>query len=185
MTYYERNLPHWQPQDSEIFLTWRLHGSLPAEVVFQLQNAKEPTGEQFARAEKHLDDGKFGPCWLRETEIAKLVKDSIVRGADELQHYRLLAWAIMPNHIHLLIRPRVPMSKITGGIKGATACYANKIIGQTGRHFWQKESFDHWVRSAAESEKIRTYIETNPVKAGLVNSPQDWKWSSAYRPERL
>ena len=181
MTYYERNLPHWQPPASEIFLTWRLFGSLPREVVLCLRNASEPTGEQFARAEKHLDGATFGPSWLRKAEVAALVKGSILRGADELRQYQLLAWTIMPNHVHLLIRPRAPLAKITGSMKGATAYYANKILGQTGQHFWQKESFDHWVRSAAESEKIRRYIERNPVKAGLVSSPQEWKWSSAYK----
>jgi len=51
--------------------------------------------------------------------------------------------------------------------------------GRTGEPFWQKESYDHWVRNPSELEKIRTYIENNPVKAGLVRNPQDYLWSSA------
>jgi len=45
--------------------------------------------------------------------------------------------------------------------------------------FWQKESFDHWVRDVDELERIIRYIEENPVKAGLVASPEDWPHSSA------
>jgi hypothetical protein len=55
-------------------------------------------------------------------------------------------------------------------------------IGFTGSYFWQDESFDHWVRNPAEWEKIRTYIERNPVSAGLVARPEDWPWSSASNP---
>ena len=59
-------------------------------------------------------------------------------------------------------------------LKGATAREANRLLGLTGEPFWQKESYDHWVRNASELERIRAYIETNPVKAGLVQNPQDY-----------
>ena len=85
----------------------------------------------------------------------------------------------MPNHIHLLIQPIVPLAQITNGIKGVTAKSANAILGRTGEAFWQDESFDHWIRSAESFERIRTYIESNPVKARLVERSEDWKWSSA------
>ncbi len=64
-------------------------------------------------------------------------------------------------------------------LKGATAREANRLLGRTGEPFWQKESYDHWVRSQREFEKIRAYIESNPVKAGLVQEPEDYPWSSA------
>jgi hypothetical protein len=53
------------------------------------------------------------------------------------------------------------------------------VLGRSGEPFWQKESYDHWVRDRAEFERIRDYIEANPVKAGLVATPQDFPWSSA------
>jgi len=129
MTYYERNLPHWQPDATEIFLTWRLQGSLPSELVRHLRNSKGLSGQQFARAESCLDRASSGPRWLDQPEVASLVKDSIHRGAAELGQYDLVSWVIMPNHVHLLIRPRLPLAKITGGMKGATAYYANKLLG--------------------------------------------------------
>ncbi len=63
-------------------------------------------------------------------------------------------------------------------IKGTTARLANRVLNRTGEAFWQKESYDHWVRNAAEFEKIRNYIENNPVKAGIVTSASEYRWSS-------
>jgi alkanesulfonate monooxygenase SsuD/methylene tetrahydromethanopterin reductase-like flavin-dependent oxidoreductase (luciferase family) len=56
------------------------------------------------------------------------------------------------------------------------------VDAATGERFWQDESFDHWVRDPAEWQKIRAYIERNPVSAGLVAKPEEWPWSSASRP---
>jgi putative transposase len=64
-------------------------------------------------------------------------------------------------------------------LKGSTARKANRALGRTGGPFWQKESYDHWVRSQEEFERIRAYIENNPVNAGFVRTPQEFLWSSA------
>ncbi len=95
---------------------------------------------------------------------------------------QLSAYVLMTNHVHILWMPMVPLEKITHQIKGTTARRANLILSRQGNRFWQDESFDHWVRIAAEGEKIRRYIENNPVVAGLVARPEDWPWSSASRP---
>jgi len=125
-----------------------------------------------------LDKGSTGPLWLRDPKIASLVEDTIFRG-DELKQYQLDAYVVMPNHVHALLWPWIPMDRVTGGIKGVSARNANATLGRTGQHFWEDESFDHWVRSGRELERIRTYIERNPVTAGLVERPEDWPWSSA------
>lgn len=175
MTFYRRNLPHWQPNDKSIFLTWRLFGSLPAL-------APNPTnltgGEQFREMDLHLDSASSGPSWLADARVARAVESAILRGV-ELCHYALWAYVIMPNHVHILLRPRVLLSRITRGIKGVSARRANIVLGRVGKPFWQDESFDHWVRSGSEAERIRGYIERNPVLAGLVASPDLWRWSSA------
>jgi hypothetical protein len=85
----------------------------------------------------------------------------------------------MPNHVHLLIRPSIAPERLMKSLKGASAREANRVLGRTGEPFWQKESYDHWVRNPSELEKIRMYVEANPVKAGLVRNPQDYPWSSA------
>jgi REP element-mobilizing transposase RayT len=93
--------------------------------------------------------------------------------------FRLAAFAIMANHVHVLLTPFSALSEITRRVKGTSARQANLILGRTGAPFWQDESFDHWVRNHGEWQKIRAYIENNPVRAGLVERPEDWPWSSA------
>lgn len=116
--------------------------------------------------------------YLRQPEIAQVVVDAIHKGVD-LGHYRLGAWVVMANHVHLLIEPAIAPERLMKSLKGVTAREANRLLGRTGEPFWQKESYDHWVRNTNEFLKIKTYIENNPVKAGLVREPKDYAWSSA------
>jgi putative transposase len=85
----------------------------------------------------------------------------------------------MPDHVHLIFEPVLGLSEIMRWLKGRTARNGNRILGQTGSPFWQGESFDHWIRNEAEFRDLCDYVETNPVKAGLVACPEDWAWSSA------
>ncbi len=87
----------------------------------------------------------------------------------------------MANHVHLLVFPRTVPSRFLQTLKGYTARQANLILNRTGRPFWQSESYDHWVRNDGEGARIKGYIENNPVKAGLVTSMEDYRWSSAWR----
>jgi type I restriction enzyme R subunit/putative DNA methylase len=101
--------------------------------------------------------------------------------ARELHLFELHAFAVMPNHVHVLLSSCVPLARLTKGIKRLAASKANELLGRTGQRFWQEESFDHWIRNAAEFERVKHYIEWNPVKAGLCKRPEDWPWSSASR----
>lgn len=105
---------------------------------------------------------------------------AILHGA-ELGRFVLHAYVVMPNHVHILLDPQSPLSRITGGIKGFSSRKANEILRRTGKPFWQDESFDHWIRSRSQFEKVHDYIENNPVKAGLAKGSKDWRWSSAHR----
>ena len=180
MAYYQRNLPHWHPEGRTIFLTWRLYGSLPAGFARHLRTLKEEPEKQFLAADRRLDGAATGPRWLSDPEIAACAECALVRGA-ELGHYTLHAYVVMPNHVHVLLDPKVPLRRITGGIKGVSAREANAILGRTGRPFWQDESFDRWIRDGAKFERARAYIEGNPVKAGLAARPEGWRWSSAHK----
>jgi len=115
---------------------------------------------------------------LRQAVIAQIVVSSIHKGV-ELAHFDLSAYVVMPNHVHLLVLPRIAPDRMMKSLKGSTAREANRALGRTGEPFWQKESYDHWVRSQQEFESIRAYIENNPVKAGLVRTPEEFPWSSA------
>jgi putative transposase len=180
MTYYARDLPHWQPPGKDIFVSWRLYGSLPVTFIRSLQSSADNSARQRFRAtEAQLDKALNGPLWLKEPSVARCVTDAIQRAATGLHFFRLHAYVVMPNHVHILIEPNVPLPRITHRVKGTSTRAANQILGRDGQRFWQDESFDHWVRNAAEFTRIKNYIEQNPVKAGLAKTASDWPWSSA------
>jgi putative transposase len=81
--------------------------------------------------------------------------------------------------VHLLVNPLVPLPKLTRSLKGITSKRANEMLALTGCRFWQEESYDHLVRNEREFERIRFYIEHNPVRACLVKEADRYPWSSA------
>ena len=89
---------------------------------------------------------------------------------------------VMPNHVHLLITPRVEVPALLRRLKGISARESNKLLGQTGRPFWQDESYDRLVRNAIEFQRIEGYILQNPVRAGLARSAEEYPWSSVSMP---
>lgn len=91
----------------------------------------------------------------------------------------------MPNHVHVLLDPFISLERITNGLKGVAAREANQILGRVGKHFWQDETFDHWIRNGIQYDRVRVYIERNPVAAGLVKNSEDWPWSSASKTATL
>jgi len=94
--------------------------------------------------------------------------------------YRLLAWVVMPNHIHALIEVRqTPLAKILKGWKSYSAKEANQMLGSEGA-FWQEDYFDRYIRDEDHFRRVVRYIENNPVKAGLVRMAAEWPWSSAH-----
>jgi REP element-mobilizing transposase RayT len=174
-TSYSRRLPHLQDGERPIFLTWRLHGSLPHNRVF---DSEATAGRAFAAMDSLLDRARSGPLHLQRPEIAAVI-DALRYGQDRLRYYELHAYVVMANHIHVLLTPWVKLAKITHSLKRFTAREANRILGLTGQPFWQDESYDHLVRHPDEFDRIVRYIENNPVKAGLVSEPAAFAWSSA------
>jgi REP element-mobilizing transposase RayT len=87
----------------------------------------------------------------------------------------------MPNHVHVVFwpMPNETVSAIAQSWKRFTAREANKLLGKTGTTFWQRESYDHWIRNDEEHARCCSYVLNNPVKARLCASVTDWKWSSA------
>jgi putative transposase len=172
-----RRLPHLYPEDRWLFITWSLRGALRTS-QFPPPN-KGLSGETFALMDRVLDGARTGPTFLLQDAIASLVANSLRRG-EELGHYELGSFVIMANHVHALLLPKVDVSKLMNSLKGYTAREANRLLGRTGIPFWQKESYDHWVRDDAEWNRIARYIENNPVRAGLVTVPEAYRWSSAF-----
>lgn len=209
--FYRRNLPHWHPPGAPIFVTWRLQNSLPASAINRLRQTHQllqreaarqniPIEELnlrinkklFAMLDEFLDRAEHGPTWLRQPKIANMIQNALLDIYAYL--YRLWAYVVMPNHVHVLLKGKlkksqpdnetVSLREITKRLKGYTAREANKLLGRTGQSFWQTESFDHWPRDENEFFRIVAYIENNPVKAGLVLVAEDWPWSSAAERKR-
>lgn len=177
MTFYQRRLPHWHPEGTPLFVTWRLAGSLPPHRFFA---AGEVTcGRAFAAMDRLLDQARWGPRHLNRPDIAALVVATLRFGETPLGHYTLHAFAVMPNHVHVLLTPLVPLPKLLRSLKAASARRANQILGTTGQAFWQEEAYDHFVRDDRQFARIRAYIECNPVRAGLAAAPEEYPWSSA------
>jgi REP element-mobilizing transposase RayT len=126
-----------------------------------------------------LDEERTGPTYLRIPAVANVVIASIRKG--NLGEYLLHTWMVMPNHVHLLLTPKVAPSDALRRLKGASAREANKLLGLTRQAFWQDESYDHVVRTQQEFERIENYILQNPVRAGLATVEEEYPWSSGFR----
>jgi REP element-mobilizing transposase RayT len=160
-----------------LFVTWRLADSLPENRPFRPEDLTD--GRAFAVLDRLLDVARTGPFYLRHPEIAEMVTNHLVQRSQVEKLYDLHAFAVMPNHVHLLLTPNVPFPRIAKLAKGATARWANQILGTTGKAFWQDESFDHRVRDRDEFSRILRYIEMNPVRAALAAAPESFPYSSA------
>jgi putative DNA methylase len=176
-------LPHWDLPGMTQSLNFRLMDALPSSVLEQwkteLAHIPESNAEieLYRCAEKYLDAGR-GECWLRQPAVAALVENA-------LQHfdgvrYVLLAWCVMPNHVHAMIETRegFPLADVLHSWKSFTAKQANVILRRAGE-LCQREYFDRYIRNAEHYQKAVAYIEENPVKAGLARVKTDWPWSSA------
>ena len=196
--FHERHLPHYHPEGATLFITFRLAGSLPIEVIRRMkeestseiakltriidgegqENAIRSLRKRFyGRYDLELDSSSFGPTWLALPDIAQIVCEAL--------HYRdthvftLEAYCVMPNHVHLLCTPLpcktgyISIASIMHSLKGHTARQANLKLGRQG-DFWQHESYDHVVRDSAELDRIVKYVLANPVRAGLTH-----KWTYA------
>ncbi len=177
MAFTRRHLPHWIPEETAVFVTWRLAGSLPphAETPAVAQPGRAP----YLQHDERLDAVRSGPAWLSDSRVACVVVEALLYGETVRRFYRLHAWVIMPNHVHAIFQLRTAIPAVMRWLKGRTGRVANRILGRTGTPFWQDESFDHWIRSAEELQLLIEYVEDNPVKSGLVQAKDQWRWSSA------
>ena len=160
-----------------MFVTWTLHHSLPAWRFPQAP--KSTSADAFAWVDAYLDSRRTGPTFLAQEAVAELVIDSLHCGA-KLGRYQLGPFAIMPNHVHALFLPVISPSQFLKSLKSATAREANKLLNRTGQPFWQRESYDRWIRSGDEWKRIANHIEENPIRAGLVQTIEEYPWSTAH-----
>ena len=166
-------LPHFDVPGLVQMLTFRLADALPRTVVqaLALDPRYRSDSARRERIQEHLDAG-HGACYLRDPEIAELVQGALLHFDDE--RYHLLAWSVMPNHVHVLVEmlPGFPLDRVAHSWKSFTANQANRRLGRSGS-FWQVEYFDRYIRDATHLRNAIAYIHGNvsrfssaPVSAG-------------------
>ena len=180
--------PHFDQPGLIQSITFRLHDSVPAALVQQWREELDilsntpADDERQARLREMLDkyeDAGHGACHLRQPEIAALVENALRHFDGE--RYRLLEYCIMPNHVHVLVEtvPGHTLSDVVQSWKSFTAKKANQILGQTGK-FWMADYFDRYIRNEDHLTTVRRYIRENPVKAGLCERAEEWRFGSAW-----
>ena len=177
-------LPHFDGRAIPQFITLHLADTIPRRVIerwqkelSQLEEQKEQIVLQ-RRIERYLDQG-YGSCFLKDHRIATIVQDSLLK--FDCVRYNLFSWVVMPNHSHFLLTrfEDWELEQLMHSHKSYTAHEANKILERRGQ-FWMDEYFDRYIRDGAHFRNAISYIENNPVKAGLCAKPSDWPFSSAW-----
>jgi putative transposase len=170
-------LPHFDSPETVQFVTFRLADSLPRERIEALRSMPDA----MLQADQELDAGLV-ECWLRTAEIAALTQETLLHFDGE--RYRLLAWCIMPNHVHVVVETLEghTLSAVVKSWKSFISRQANARLDRTGA-FWEPDYFDRYMRNEDHLMRAIEYVENNPVKAALVDKAVDWPWSSA-SPER-
>ncbi|MBX7131272.1 MAG: DEAD/DEAH box helicase [Fimbriimonadaceae bacterium] len=174
-------LPHWEQDARTYSITFRLAGTLPQKVLKQIEQQRDlqlqldvPKHQVRERMEASIDEylnRGIGECFLRKPEIAQAVQDALHHFNGE--RYALLAWAIMPNHVHVVaqLAPGEKLAEVVHSWKSYTSKLANKLLGRSGE-FWAREYYDHLIRDEEELDKAVEYTLSNPAAAGLSN----WPW---------
>ena len=178
-------LPHLDQPGLIQAITFRLHDALPQSKLKEWQRELELSHDLpeererlfKRRIETYLDAG-HGACWLRDLRVGKVVEDAMLFFDDA--RYHLLAWCVMPNHVHVLVETKTgwEIGNLVHSWKSYSAQKGNKLLGRKGP-FWQREYHDRFVRDQPHLQNILRYIEENPVKAGLVSKAKDWPLGSA------
>lgn len=164
--YYKRKLPHISIENHYIFITFRTYDSVD-EYVKKLNSSQLNNKQKQYKIDKYLDLSNHGAYFYGD--ITQCMKNILLKNNNTL--YRLEAFCIMPNHIHLMILPLDSLSNIVKYIKGTSANQINKLLNRNGT-FWQREYYDKIVRDEMMYEKVLKYILNNPIKANLVDSDE-------------
>lgn len=190
-----RLLPHWSKENGIYAVCFRLADSLPQTAIAEIQweradliKSAQKMGRELSAEERlrllelerestnrFLRNG-YGSCWLKDDRIAKTVAEAL-RFFEGI-HYTLFAWCIMPNHVHVVVKPMADhtLASILRSWKSFTAKAANTILKRSGR-FWQAESYDHLIRDVDDLKHAMEYTWSNPEYAGFSN--WRWRWKEA------
>jgi REP element-mobilizing transposase RayT len=170
-------LPHFDGGAVVQAITFRLADSIPRKIYDELVAVTKSDPERQSRTDHLIDEGR-GACLLKHPENAAIVRATLQYFDGE--RYRLLAWVIMPNHVHTLIEQvdGYPLGDIVHSWKSFAAKRINTLRKSNGP-VWAPDYYDRFVRNEEHYANAVQYIENNPVKAGLARTSRDWEYSSA------
>ncbi|MBM3497044.1 MAG: transposase [Armatimonadetes bacterium] len=182
--WYSRGyLPHFDGGEMPQLVTFGLVDAVPAQRIEEWREQLRLVPDEQAKAilrrriDRHLDRG-YGRPLLRTPQIAEVAQQAFLHFDGD--RYRLSAWVVMPNHVHVLCTPdrdhRLP--DIVHSWKSFTAHEANRLLGRTGS-FWHRDFWDRFLRDERHLRAAVSYIEWNPVQAGLCARQEEWPFSSA------
>ena len=191
--YSGNHLPHWETTSVIYHVSFRLADSVPECLIRQwnyernrllniarsesrILSNEEVRRLQFLysdRIERYLDAG-YGSCILREEIAAKIVKESLE--FFNHQKYMLHSWCIMPNHVHTVFEMLggTLQREVLRSWKSYTAHAINKVLGRSGQ-LWQRDSYNHIIRSEKEYYNQMWYVWNNPQC--LPAEISKWRWS--------
>jgi REP element-mobilizing transposase RayT len=169
-------LPHWTQPDVTYFVTFRLADSLPATKLLALREERDlwlrnhpvPLSDADRQEYHRRFNGKFeywldqgyGECRLARPDLKSIVETALMYFHGE--RYRLGESIVMPNHVHVLVTPveSWTLAAILRSWKSYTARQINEVSDRSG-NIWDRESFDHIVRSPGQLAKFEHYIRNN------------------------
>jgi len=192
-------LPHLEDKGATYFVTFRLAGTLPAEILANWKFEREDIEQEAQRQVRELSeyerqrladlystriedylDQHHGECWLRNPLVAGMVINAL-KHFDAARH-DMHAFCVMPNHVHTVFTPIPDPGKLTSELipilhswKSFTSHKANQILKRKGK-FWQEDYYDRVIRSDEDFAHSVQYTLQNPVKAGLCKTWSDWPW---------
>lgn len=169
-------LPRFDVPNLVQHIVFRLADSLPAGIGEKIATFQHE--DRAFAIDTSLDAG-HGRRDLAVTDVAEMVEKALL--AFDHERYELIAWCVMPNHVHTLLtlKSGYALDRVIHSWKSYTAKKANQTLGRSGS-FWAPEYFDRFMRDEEHLAATATYIEGNPVKAGLCESVSDWRFSSAW-----
>jgi Rad3-related DNA helicase len=166
-------LPHLTQKDGVYSITFRLFDACPLDRV-RASSRDGDAAANWAKQQAAWDaelNAAHGSSFMWDARVSEVVAGALKHG-DGVEHH-LLAWAVMPNHVHVVLSPigDVPLERIMHSIKSFTAHRCNEILNRSGE-FWGHESYDHLIRDRDDLLNQVNYVGSNPESAGL----EDWKW---------
>jgi len=184
VTMQMRLLPHWRQDGATYFVTFRLGDSLPESKLRELREYRDAwirkhppprshklnedlSRDVFTRVERWIDQG-MGSCVLRDPSAAKFMTNAM-HHFDGIR-YELDAYVVMPNHVHVIVRPTEPEVHSLGTILGSWKQFASTNMNVSLKPegpFWQDEGYDRIIRDVEHLYRVLQYIGRNPKKAGL------------------